>query len=68
VGASIRQAVSRSIYAEVNARVLAEALKMGSVVYLNESEAANIAKTNDASIDRSWEIWKLRALANTPKM
>jgi ribulose-5-phosphate 4-epimerase/fuculose-1-phosphate aldolase len=68
VGGSIRQAVSRSIYAEVNARVLTEALKMGSVVYLNESEAANIAKTNDASIDRSWEIWKLRALANTPKM
>src|SRR5262245_53298536 len=68
VGASIRQAVSRSIYAEVNARVLTEALKMGSVVYLNESEAANIAKTNDASIDRSWEIWRIRALANTPKL
>ena len=67
VGTSIRQAVSRAIYAEINARILAEALKMGSVVYLNESEAANIAKTNDASIGRSWEIWKVKALANTPK-
>jgi HCOMODA/2-hydroxy-3-carboxy-muconic semialdehyde decarboxylase len=67
VGASIRQAVSRAIYAEINARILAEALKMGSVVYLNENEAANIAKTNDASIGRSWEIWKAKALANTPK-
>ena len=67
VGTSIRQAVSRAIYAEINARILTDALKMGSVVYLNESEAANIAKTNDASIGRSWEIWKVKALANTPK-
>ena len=67
VGTSIRQAVSRAIYAEINARILTEALKMGSVVYLNESEAANIAKTNDASIGRSWKIWKVKALANTPK-
>ena len=67
VGTSIRQAVSRAIYAEINARILAEALKMGSVVYLNESEAANIAKTNDTSIGRSWEIWKVKAVANTPK-
>ena len=67
VGTSIKQAVSRAIYAEVNARILTEALKMGSVVYLNEIEAAKIAATNDASIDRSWEIWKFKALANTPK-
>ena len=50
-----------------NARILTEALKMGNVVYLNESEAAKIAETNDASIGRSWEIWKFKALANTPK-
>ena len=67
VGTSIKQALSRAIYAEVNARILTEALKMGSVVYLNEIEAAKIAATNDASIDRSWEIWKFKALANTPK-
>ena len=68
VGTSIKQAVSRAIYAEVNARILTEALKMGTVVYLNESEAAKIAETNDASIGRSWEIWKFKALANTPKL
>ena len=32
-----------------------------------ESEAAKIAETNDASIGRSWEIWKFKTLANTPK-
>jgi HCOMODA/2-hydroxy-3-carboxy-muconic semialdehyde decarboxylase len=68
VGTSVKQAVSRAIYAEVNARILMEALKMGNVVYLNESEAAKIAKITDASMDRSWEIWKFKALANTPKL
>jgi HCOMODA/2-hydroxy-3-carboxy-muconic semialdehyde decarboxylase len=67
VGISVKQAVSRAIYAEINARILTDSLKMGSVVYLNESEAANIARTNDASIERSWEIWKFKAIANTPK-
>jgi ribulose-5-phosphate 4-epimerase/fuculose-1-phosphate aldolase len=68
VGTSVRQAVSRAIYAEVNARILTEALKMGNVTYLNENEAAKIAKITDASIDRSWEIWTFKAIANTPKL
>ena len=68
VGASIKHAVSRAIYTDLNARILSEALRMGSVNYLNESEAAKIAETNAASVDRSWEIWKFKALANTPKL
>lgn len=67
VGTSLKQAVSRAIYTELNARVQTEALKMGSITYLNESEAAKIAETNDASINRSWEMWTFKALANTPK-
>jgi HCOMODA/2-hydroxy-3-carboxy-muconic semialdehyde decarboxylase len=69
VGTSIKQAVSRAIYTDLNARILTEALRMGGTVnYLNESEAAAIAATNDAAIGRSWEIWKVKALANTPKL
>jgi ribulose-5-phosphate 4-epimerase/fuculose-1-phosphate aldolase len=68
VGRSIKQAVSRAIYTDLNARILTDALRMGSVTYLNENEAAMIAETNDASIERSWEIWKVKALANTPKL
>jgi hypothetical protein len=41
---------------------------MGSVVYLNESEARKVAETNDAALGRSWEVWKYKALANTPKL
>jgi hypothetical protein len=47
--------------------VLTEALKIGKVTYLNEREASKIAETNDASINRSWEMWTFRTLASTPK-
>jgi HCOMODA/2-hydroxy-3-carboxy-muconic semialdehyde decarboxylase len=68
VGTSIKQAVFRAVYTDINARVLTEALKMGPVTYLNEREAARVAEANDASLERSWEIWAFRALANTPKL
>ena len=67
VGTSIRQAVFRAVYTDLNARIQTDALKMGSVVYLNESEARKVAETNDAALGRSWEVWKFKALANTPK-
>jgi ribulose-5-phosphate 4-epimerase/fuculose-1-phosphate aldolase len=67
VGTSIKQAVSRAIYTDLNARVLTEALKIGKATYLNEREASKIAETNDASINRSWEMWTFRTLASTPK-
>jgi HCOMODA/2-hydroxy-3-carboxy-muconic semialdehyde decarboxylase len=68
VGSSVRQVVFRSIYTDINARVLAEALKMGNVAYLNDKEAAKAAATLDGLIERSWEIWRFKALANTPKL
>jgi HCOMODA/2-hydroxy-3-carboxy-muconic semialdehyde decarboxylase len=61
VGASLKQTVYRAIYAEVNARLQAEAMRLGPVNYLNEQEAANAARTNDSVIDRPWEFWKRRA-------
>jgi len=68
VGSSIRQAVFRAVYTDLNARILADALRMGSVTTLNESEARKVAETNDAALDRSWEVWRFKALANTPKL
>jgi hypothetical protein len=64
----MKQAVFRSIYTDVNARIQTEAQKMGEVKALNEAEAAKVSATNDASIERSWEIWRYRALLNTPKL
>jgi len=61
VGATLKQVVFRAIYAEVNARLQSEALRLGAINYLNDAEAANAARTNDSVIDRPWELWLARA-------
>jgi HCOMODA/2-hydroxy-3-carboxy-muconic semialdehyde decarboxylase len=60
VGATLKQVVFRAIYAEVNARLQSEALRLGAITYLNDAEAANAARTNDSVIDRPWGLWKAR--------
>jgi HCOMODA/2-hydroxy-3-carboxy-muconic semialdehyde decarboxylase len=60
VGGSLKQVVYRAIYAEVNARLQSEALRLGTITYLNDAEAANASRTNDSVIDRPWGLWKAR--------
>ncbi|HEX9801121.1 MAG TPA: class II aldolase/adducin family protein, partial [Thermoanaerobaculia bacterium] len=60
VGATLKQVVYRAIYAEVNARLQSEALRLGTITYLNDAEAANAARANDSVIDRPWGLWKAR--------
>jgi ribulose-5-phosphate 4-epimerase/fuculose-1-phosphate aldolase len=64
VGQSVREAVFRAIYTEVNARLESEALRLGQgqVVFLNGEEARRAAETNSAQIGRPWELWKAKAL------
>lgn len=65
VGASIRTAVLHAIYTESNARLEAEALRLGgTVTFLNEAEAAKVGVEDDRAADRPWEIWKLQAQAH----
>lgn len=61
VGKSIKQAVYRGIYAEVNARLQAEAMKLGEITFLTEGEALNSSQTNDDNVERPWLLWKKRA-------
>ena len=58
VGATLKQVVYRAIYAEINARLQADAMRLGTVTYLNDAEAAGASRTNDAVIDRPWDHWK----------
>jgi ribulose-5-phosphate 4-epimerase/fuculose-1-phosphate aldolase len=67
VGSSMKQAVFRAIYTDIDARIQLEAQKMGEINALNEVEAAKVSATNDLSIERSWEIWKYKALQNWPE-
>jgi ribulose-5-phosphate 4-epimerase/fuculose-1-phosphate aldolase len=67
VGQSVRQAVFRAIYTEVNARLQSEALRLGQgqVVFLNDEEARRAAQTNSGQVGRPWELWKAQALARS---
>jgi HCOMODA/2-hydroxy-3-carboxy-muconic semialdehyde decarboxylase len=58
VGGTIREAVFRAVYAEFNARIEAEALRLGPVTFLTGGEAAASAATNASQIDRAWDVWK----------
>ena len=62
VGGTLKQTVYRAVYAEVNARLQAEAMRLGpAVTYLNDREAASAARTNATVVDRPWGLWKQRA-------
>ena len=61
VGNSIPQVVFRAYYAEMNARLQAEAMRLGPVTYLSAEEAAASARTNDGVLARAWELWKRNA-------
>jgi ribulose-5-phosphate 4-epimerase/fuculose-1-phosphate aldolase len=64
VGQSIKHAVFHAIYAEFNARIEADALRLGGkVTFLNEAEASKIGAVNDSIVERPWEIWKSQALS-----
>src|SRR6516162_2145321 len=67
VGASVQQVVFRAIYTEINAKLQAEALRLGEgqVNFLNAEEAANATATNNAVLSRPWELWKRQALAQS---
>jgi len=58
VGTSVRQAVYRAVYAEVNARLQMAALRLGPPEYLTPEEAATAAQSNDKQIDRTWDLWR----------
>jgi ribulose-5-phosphate 4-epimerase/fuculose-1-phosphate aldolase len=65
VGRSIPEVVFRAIYTELNARLQADALRLGDgrVTYLSDGEAAASMATNAGVLTRAWELWKAVALS-----
>jgi HCOMODA/2-hydroxy-3-carboxy-muconic semialdehyde decarboxylase len=61
VGPTLKLAVYRAIYTEVNARLLAESLRLGPVEYLSDGEARETMAVNEGQVDRPWELWKAAA-------
>jgi HCOMODA/2-hydroxy-3-carboxy-muconic semialdehyde decarboxylase len=67
VAKSLKLVVARSIWAEMNAKLQAEAMQLAAVVgdgavnYLTPGEAANSMVINETVVDRPWDFWKARA-------
>lgn len=58
VGASLPQAVFRAVYLEVNARLQADAMRLGTVKFLTTEEARLASTGNDTFVLRPWLLWK----------
>jgi ribulose-5-phosphate 4-epimerase/fuculose-1-phosphate aldolase len=58
VGPTLKHAVYRAVYAEVNARLQSEAMRLGPVNYLTAGEAETTCRNVETQIERPWNLWK----------
>jgi HCOMODA/2-hydroxy-3-carboxy-muconic semialdehyde decarboxylase len=64
VGPSVKVAVFRAYYTDVNAHLQAQAIGLGTeVTYLGAEEGEKADRANLAAVDRIWNMWKERAHA-----
>jgi len=58
VGRDLQQAVFRSVYIELNARLQAQAMALGkNVIYLDADEARQAEEFNNSTLARPWALW-----------
>lgn len=59
VGDCIAEAVFRSIYTQMNARLQLDAGRLrGPITFLSEIEGRRSQKSNRSTLERPWELWK----------
>ena len=69
VGASVKHAVYRAIYTQVNAQIQLQALPLGQITYLNPLESANVDVSNEkGGGHKAWDIWRAEAMANSARL
>jgi HCOMODA/2-hydroxy-3-carboxy-muconic semialdehyde decarboxylase len=66
VGPSVKLAVFRAYYTDINARLQSQALALGGEVnYLTAAEATKADAVNIQVLDRVWNLWKMRVTSAT---
>jgi ribulose-5-phosphate 4-epimerase/fuculose-1-phosphate aldolase len=60
-GPSVRLAVYRAVYAELNARYQSEAMRHGPITSLTAEEAAACAASTEGQVQRPWDLWTREA-------
>jgi ribulose-5-phosphate 4-epimerase/fuculose-1-phosphate aldolase len=61
VGDSLKIAVYRAVYTEINAKTQADAMRLGSYTCLTVEEGAATVSTMASQIERAWGVWRTRA-------
>jgi ribulose-5-phosphate 4-epimerase/fuculose-1-phosphate aldolase len=68
VGPTVKMAVFRAYYTDVNAKLQAQALALGGEPnYLTPGEGAKADQTNFAVLDRIWNLWRMKILPTLAK-
>jgi ribulose-5-phosphate 4-epimerase/fuculose-1-phosphate aldolase len=68
VGPSVKMAVFRAYYTDVDAKLQAQALALGGEPnYLTPGEGVKADQTNFAVIDRIWNLWRMKILPTLAK-
>jgi ribulose-5-phosphate 4-epimerase/fuculose-1-phosphate aldolase len=63
VGGSIKQAVYRAVYTELNARYQLQAMQLGEVIFLTEGESKACVQNVEGQVQRPWDMWLEQARA-----
>ena len=68
VGPTVKMAVFRAYYTDVNAKLQAQALALGGEPnYLTPGEGVKADQTNFAVMDRIWGLWRMKILPSLAK-
>ena len=67
VAESVRLAVYRSIYSEVNATLLLQGQALGDIEYLTPAEADAARLTCEGQVERPWNLWKQQAHSSSDR-
>jgi len=58
VAETLRLAVFRAVYTQLNAELQFQAIQLGKVNYLTEGEAAATTVSVGGQVDRAWNLWR----------
>ena len=68
VGPTVKMAVFRAYYTDVNAKLQAQALALGGEPnYLTPGEGVKADQTNFVVMDRIWNLWRMKVLPTLAK-
>ena len=58
VGPSLKLAVYRAVYGEINARLQAQAQALGDPVFLTPQECEATMASTEGQVERPWDLWR----------